>query len=244
MLRAIIADDDIGAADDLRDILKTDPRIISIEVVTSFESLAKQLFLSSANVVFLDVEMGDEQNAIQAILPILADTKVEVIPYTGNSSYASDGYDVRAVDFIQKPASERRVHRAITRVVERLYQKIDLNSLKKETTIMFRTKDSYRCVPFQDISFIETSKTSGVLFHLSDNIIIQSTEELSELIPRLLLYPSMMRTHRSYVVNLEQIDSASRGDKSIVLRFRGLRGKDAIVSEKYVLEFRKRFHVR
>lgn len=219
-LKALIVDDEYPARQELRYMLGN---IGNVEIVGEATNATEALALIRAldySVLFLDIAMpgmnGLELGAAIQELP----RPPHVIFVTAYDEYAVRAFEVNAVDYILKPVEERRLRRAVEKVM-RLCQeasaqeaagaaagqairsngegqerviKIDrIPAEKQGKTILVSESDIFYAFTEQDYVYIKT---------FSEKLFTRFT--LKELEAR--LNPSVFfRTHRCYLVNLHKV---------------------------------------
>lgn len=215
-LKALIVDDEYPARQELRYMLGN---IGNVEIVGEATNATEALALIRAldySVLFLDIAMpgmnGLELGAAIQELP----RPPHVIFVTAYDEYAVRAFEVNAVDYVLKPVEERRLRRAVEKVM-RLCQeaaaqegagpavrpegngqerviKIDrIPAEKQGKTILVSESDIFYAFTEQDYVYIKT---------FSEKLFTRFT--LKELEAR--LNPSVFfRTHRCYLVNLHKV---------------------------------------
>ncbi len=119
MIRTLIVDDEPHARDSLRVLLAGEPDFEIIgEGVDGMDALDKIRRLAP-ELLFLDVQMPGLTG-----MQLLEALRGERIPYliftTAYSHYATQAFDMDAVDYLLKPFDEIRLRRALKRVKQRL----------------------------------------------------------------------------------------------------------------------------
>lgn len=116
-IRTLIVDDEYPAREELRFHLSSFP---GIEVVGEAANAAEALALIKAvdyQLVFLDINFPTS-NGIEIGMEIAKTENPPLIIYvTAHEGYALKAFDVDAVDYILKPIDEKRLRRAVERVV-------------------------------------------------------------------------------------------------------------------------------
>ena len=240
-LKVLIVEDDAN----MRLILKR--ALIGIQNVqvvgeagsgTEAVSLANQL---EPNVIIMDVELPgkDGVETSKEILDIIPD--VFLIYATGHPEYMPEAFEVYAFDYLLKPYKMERLIQTITKIQKlvEIRQKCKLKS-EKETaaTVCIQHKVAVRIE--HNLSLIDTSKITyfnrekrKTVIHIDDGKKIMTNESLEALEKR-IGKGNFMRTHRSYLVNLDKIvaiQTWSRNNYLIV--FGGLKEVAYITEERY-----------
>lgn len=202
-IRTIIAEDDEYMRKDLiRELLSIDD--IEIEYSTdNGEDLMKVLKKVKPELIITDVNMPGISGveAIKRIRQEIPDS--EIIFITSYGEYIKDAVKLYASDFIEKPLDKNRLHQTIDRIKKKFVQ--------KDRITEFKTHDSVEIVKLNDILFVEASLKKTVV-HTS-NKTFYSDYSLKETEP-LLSENFFFKTHRSYIVNIQKIESLRPASRS------------------------------
>lgn len=136
-----------------------------------------------------------------------ADTAVRLVFLTSSPEFALESYEVRAFDYLLKPVT-----------YERLAQLLDeLSSMRPAATdeLVIKTSFGYHALRLSDIEYAE-ARNKHVVFHLRDGRDIEALESFRSVEDRLAQNATFFKCHRSYQVNLRNIDHFGRTD--IVMR--------------------------
>ncbi|MGO0123072.1 LytR/AlgR family response regulator transcription factor [Desulfothermobacter acidiphilus] len=211
-LRALIVDDEYPARQELRYALS---RIDDVEVVGEATNAQEALMLIKAldySVLFLDIAMpgmnGLELGSVIQELP----RPPYVIYVTAYDEYAVKAFDVSAVDYILKPIDEKRLRRAVAKVL-RLMQGSNgevaataepraEQSVARIDRIPAEKNGKTVLVAEGDIVFAFTEGDAVYLKTYADKLLTRFT--LKELEARLNAN-LFFRTHRCFIVNLHKV---------------------------------------
>lgn len=135
----------------------------------------------------------------------------KVIFTTAFRKYAVDGFELDAVDYLLKPISFERFLKAVNKVMSlnlRVSQQNSNNSITKnettETYLYLRADRKNIKVNFDDVLFIESLKDYIKVVTKEKNIITkQPISSIEETLPSNLF----IRTHRSYIIAINKIES-------------------------------------
>mgnify|MGYP006286392181 CR=1 FL=1 len=117
MIKTIIADDEQHAIDRLKDLLADHQQFDIIAIARSGSEALEQIVAHQPDLAFLDINMPGV--SIFQTLASLSDPPL-VVFQTAYSSYATDAFDINAVDYLLKPISRERFRQTVERVMERL----------------------------------------------------------------------------------------------------------------------------
>lgn len=143
--------------------------------------------------VFLDIKM---HNISGVELVELIPSDLYVIFTTAYPDYAVKGFELNAVDYLLKPISFSRFLKACHRLKNRFDAKqTDLALLIKDGNQIVRVKTS-------EIYYVEAAGNYLKLFTSNGTVLYRQTiKEFIEVLPGAIF----IRTHKSYIVNIEHI---------------------------------------
>lgn len=153
------------------------------------------------DVLFLDVIMPGE-NGISAAKEIRRyDSAVKIVFLTSSAEFAAQSYTVGAYFYQIKPVCEESFFSLMDSVV---------SACKKERHrgLILRCKKGIVRLDLDRLGFCEVIGRT-LSFHLADGTVLESAGSLDELSVRLSEYENFLRPHRSFLVNMEYIQSIS-----------------------------------
>ena len=130
-----------------------------------------------------------------------------IIFTTAYDEYAIQAFKYNSFDYLLKPVT-----------YERLAQLLDeLSSLRPAATeeLVIKTSFGYHALRLSDIEYAE-ARNKHVVFHLRDGRDIEALEPFRSIEDQLAQNATFFKCHRSYQVNLRNIDHFNRTD--IVMR--------------------------
>jgi two-component system LytT family response regulator len=119
--RALVADDEPLAREMVAALLRADPDIESVIECGDAESVRDTIARLRPDVVFLDIEMPGSTGL--EIADDLDGRGPAVVFITAFSTYATQAFDVSAVDYVLKPFSDRRFAEAVDRAKRRVRER-------------------------------------------------------------------------------------------------------------------------
>ena len=224
-MKCLIVDDDPLICDLLEHYCSKINDIKSVTTSTSgFESI-NLINTSPFDIVFLDYNLPDVTG--KDILPIL-NNNTAVVMITSNKDFASESYDYdQIVDYLVKPVDFPRFYRG--------FQKAQAYfSVKEEKDSRLFVKDGNKLVKIDlnDVCYFK-SEANYISVVLDDKKVL-TLMALKDLEPKLPDY--FQRVHRSYIINLNKIDSIDNNAVEI--------GKDYIpVSQTHEKELLKKINL-
>lgn len=164
---------------------------------------------NNVDIVLLDIQMP-ELNGIEFTRQMTQGPKV--IFTTAYKKYAIEGFKLEVVDYLVKPFSYEDFHKAIQRAEKLIsLEKKSFENIDSNNEFLY-LKSNYKIkrIKFNDIQYIEGSNDSVRIYAASTAEPVQSQITLKVLEAKL---PSekFMRVHRSFIVNLQMVDTVDRG---------------------------------
>ncbi len=187
------------------------------------------------NIAFLDIELGDEEgwngiDVARTIRSISPHTKLVFV--TGYDRYALDSFQVHPYDYVLKPINPGRIMHLITAL-----SKETKPATHQETDkLVIKTNNEVILINYSEIFYIEKQGNCTLIHTESD--IYKASESLYEL--ESLLPPRFLKSHKSFIVNLDRINRISDYNRSFELHFRDY-DKVALMSRKQYKQLRHHF---
>ena len=176
------------------------------------DTAGKFILENQVNIVFLDIRMPGA-DGIEFAKTIPKETLV--IFTTAYSEYAVDSYELEAIDYLLKPIELTRFQRAVEKACDYLLlfsEKSQKNQLEtvEQNHIFVKSDRRYFRIVFENILFIEGLKDYIVIYTDDKGKIITKTtlKAMNEQLPKDIF----MRVSKSYIVNIDRIESFNAGD--------------------------------
>ncbi len=151
------------------------------------------------DLLFLDVEMP-EMSGIDLIKSLT--NPPQIILVTSKKGYAAEAFEYSVIDYLVKPVEYSRFLKAVNKAKEKNVSSIAAESNEKE--IFIKTDSKIVKVNYESILFVEALADYAVINTIDNKYIIHSTMKgLEQKLPS----RAFSRVHRSYIVNIEQVDS-------------------------------------
>lgn len=206
ILKIAFCDDDLSVLAELRGLLDQYQvernQSLSCTVFHSpLELLAEVERGSRFDILLLDVVMPGE-NGITTAAEIRAhDSRVKIIFLTSSSEYAVQSYTVGAFFYQLKPIWKESFFRLMDSVV---------STCEKEQTdsLVLQCRNGVVRLELKQLEYCEVIHRT-LFFHLSSGRVLESAGSLDDLCRQLAPYDCFLRPHRSYLVNLDYIQSIS-----------------------------------
>ncbi|AJH14568.1 MULTISPECIES: LytR/AlgR family response regulator transcription factor [Myroides] len=134
-----------------------------------------------------------------------------VIFTTAYSEYALDGFRLQVVDYLLKPISFKRFYQAAIKAKELFTLKQQSKSEPQDitdNTVYVKHEDSFVKIDWNDIMYIEAMQ-NYLKLHLKNRCLIihQTMIAIEELLPK----EHFFRIHKSFLININHIESISGG---------------------------------
>ncbi len=126
---------------------------------------------------------------------------------TSSPEFAVESYSANAYYYEVKPIDKERLFILLGKVISETEIQLSASFLLKSKTGLTRIY----------ISRLEFAEIIGrtILYHLTDGSVIEAVGSMSELEKELLSYPCFIKTHRSYIINMNHIQTINQGELKI-----------------------------
>ena len=197
-LKCIITDDEPIARKGLQNYVE---RIDFLELVGVCEDaiqLNNQLKSQQADLLFLDIEMP-YMTGIELLNSLSNPPKVIIT--SAYAEYAIKGYDLEVSDYLLKPISFDRFLKAVNKAYDQL---ISSQTPVVQDYLFIKTNLKLEKIRFNDMRFIEGVENYVAIYTSDGKIITHTTLRtiLQKLPPE-----RFVQVHKSYLVNIDKIDS-------------------------------------
>lgn len=223
MLSAIIIEDMPDALALLKNEIEENHNDIKVvATASSVVEAAKLLRTTTADILFLDIMLGDGTGF--DILEIFPDLTSKIIFVTASDEFAIRAFKFAAIDYVLKPYASQDLAHAIQRAKAQLQPNKERLTILKETMaapeqkpdkISLHTLDKIIIVSLNDIVRCEAD-SNNTIFHLVDGKKIFVTKTLKYFSDMLSSY-QFLRVHQSHLVNLSCISAFIKTDGGYLL---------------------------
>lgn len=210
MTRAVIIDDEPLARSIILEYLQDHPGIeVVAECNDGFEGF-KAIQQLQPDLVFLDIQMP-RINGFEMLE--LVDDPPAVIFTTAFDEYALKAFDAHAVDYLLKPFSKERFDKAIEKFDDQAaaqQQKKNTGELIESSAslaqgterVVVKNGGRIRIIPVHTIQYLEASD-DYVKIHTAEGVFLKNKTMgyFEEQLPA----TQFIRSHRSYILNLQEI---------------------------------------
>ena len=235
-IHILIADDDPGMRTVMRKLAE---RAEGYELVGEAEDGNRLLELyeeTRPDVVLMDVEMPGMTGIECAKVIQDRNPRTVLVFATAHEQYMRSAFEVYAFDYLVKPFRLERALNTLSLIRERLTaqspapEPVRPHPTAASGRLMLKHREGLSFLDIPSILLIQREERASVLY-LSDGSRYVTSDSLSELEQRL---PEEMffRCHKSYIVNLNHIDSiAPYGRWTYIVKLRGT-DRDALITHE------------
>ena len=205
-MNCIIVDDEPLARKAIQKLVYQTENLESIASFNGADATREFLAKNAVDLVFLDIQKPGV-NGIEFARTI--PKKTLVVFTTAFHEFASESYEVDAIDYLIKPVKLERFQKAVEKAQTycKLFRADNINSNIENITedyIFVRAERRMFKVQFSDILFIEGLKDYVVIYLENQKVItLMNIKTIHDLIPKSFF----VRVSKSYIVNVKNIDS-------------------------------------
>jgi len=195
-LKIALAEDIPSDAELLTALIELSEIPFTLDKFLSGESLLESFEKGKYDLIFLDVYMG-ELNGVQTAERIRdVDTQVVIVFTTTSDDFTREGYRLNAYKYLLKPI-----------VQDDVVDALELAILKRDkaqgATLAIVDDNIPVVIPLNDIIYIEALNRKSQIYTVDGTYATTMTiEDLEKLLPA----PRFLRSHRSFIVNLDHVD--------------------------------------
>ena len=252
LIRILIADDDAGMRLVMRKLAESAEGYELVGEAADGAALIRLYDELRPEVVLMDVEMP-EMTGIECARAIQdRDPRTVLVFATAHEEYMASAFEVYAFDYLVKPFRVERAMQTLARIRERLRgpvadavavpgrQAAPAEALPPvQGRMMLKHREGVSFIDIPDIAMVMRENRSTVLLMKDGTryVVGDGMAELDERLPDDIFF----RTHKSYIVNLNLIDSiAPYGRWTFIVKLKGLKD-DALITHERFEELQKRF---
>ncbi|MDU5082681.1 LytR/AlgR family response regulator transcription factor [Tissierella carlieri] len=218
MLRCLVVDDEDYARKGLISLLRHFEEVEVVgEASNGYEAISKNKELAP-DLIFLDIRMPQMSGLEVADIIMKEKGRTVIVFTTAYDEFAIKAFEVNAVDYLLKPISRSRLGQTIEKIlrlnkeenqwhikeIEEIVRELRKDEGYKSTKIYINEKDKIIVLNHSDIVYI--SSLDGYAYIITTKGNFKSRITLNSLEEQ-LNYPNFFRVHRSYLVNLDFIES-------------------------------------
>lgn len=206
MINIAFCDDDPSVLDDIRMLLdryaaEHNERMECTAFRSSIDLLREIEHGTRYDILFLDIIMPGETGIDAAAEIRNYDSNVKIIFLTSSAEYAVQSYTVGAFFYLLKPVQKESVFSVLDSAIAAC-EKEKLDSL------ILRCKNGITRIELRKLEYCEVIHRT-LFIHMASGKVLESTGSLDDLSKQLETHGGFLRPHRSYLVNLDYVQSLS-----------------------------------
>lgn len=199
-----VCDDQISELEKLIDLLnywqKDHQTTLRYKTFNKAADLLDAVEKEQFSLYILDVMMPGTDGIMAAREIREIDDTADIVFLTSSPDFAYESYSVHALDYLLKPVRAEKLFAILDRLTLREQRPSEGLILKYGATLIR--------VLFSQLTYVEVNG-KHLYFNLTDGSVREVYGSLNEYEPLLLQRPEFMRIHRSYIVNMMQIEELS-----------------------------------
>jgi len=205
-MNCLIVDDDRGSAKLIESYIGKTNFLHHIKTCSDAIEASNFLRKNKIDLIFLDIELP-EMNGLD-----LAETlgkETQVVFMSAQANYAVKAYEIDVTDYIQKPVTYKRFLDAVQKAKRRAEEK---EVLESKDHIFVKSNNQLMKISIDDIRWIE-AMSDYIMIYTKDkkHLVLSSLKAIEDKLPA----KKFLRSHRSFIVNIDKIVSID--DSSIVV---------------------------
>lgn len=208
MIKAIIIDDEPLARSIVKEYLQHQNEIELVQECNDGFEGVKAIMQHKPHLIFLDIQMP-KINGFEMLE--LLEEKPSVIFTTAFDEYAIKAFETHAVDYLLKPFTKERFEKALEKFFSQApVQKKNTEELLQSATnlpsqserIVVKTAGKIKIIPIPEILFLEAAD-DYVKIHTKEGSFLKN--KTMGFFENSLPADQFVRTHRSYILNVQEI---------------------------------------
>ncbi len=237
-LRAVIVEDEPLARGIVRDLLDRDPEVETVGEAGGGAAGLELIRKLRPDLAFLDVEMPG-MSGVDIVKALEPAERPAVVFITAFSHFATDAFDVEALDYVVKPFSDERFHAALERAKGRVRERRLSGLMRRAATEAAAIGERDEADGRKEAGYLRTLPVHGQgrsrLLRVQELIWIESADYYSRLhtargshlvrvslamLEQRLDPARFLRVHRGAIVNVDQvvaIEHLPKGARLLVL---------------------------
>lgn len=200
MLKIAVCDDDNGELSHVMALLQQyqarNRLAVRIDAFLSAMELMDALRTTNYQLLLLDILMPGF-TGIQAAREIRTfDSETKIVFLTSSPEFAVESYGVDAFYYLLKPIREDDLFPVLDRLLQQFR--------RAEDTLLLTMPSGVLRLPYSRIEVLEVN-SKRLLFYLNDGSVREIPGTLTQYEPQLLARREFVKVHRSYLVNMDDI---------------------------------------
>jgi DNA-binding LytR/AlgR family response regulator len=205
-MNCIIVDDEPLARQAIQKLVNQTENLESIASFNGADATREFLVKNDIDLVFLDIQMPGV-NGIEFARTI--PKKTLVVFTTAFHEFASESYEVDAIDYLIKPVKLERFHKAVEKAQTYFklfhtdYTSSNIANITDDYIFVRADRRMFK-VHFSDILYIEGLKDYVIIYLESQKVVtLMNIKTIHDLLPKSIF----VRVRKSYIINVKKLDS-------------------------------------
>src|SRR5215471_15702035 len=208
MIKAIIIDDEPLARSIVKEYLQSFPEIELVQECNDGLEGLKAIQQHNPDLIFLDIQMP-KINGFEMLE--LIENPPAVIFTTAFDEYAIKAFEAHAIDYLLKPFDQKRFDKAIEKwsnqkniSAEKTQDLLETASQSpaQSQRIVVKSGSKIKIIPVQDVFYLEAAD-DYVKIHTKEGYFLKN--KTMNHFEQVLDKQHFVRSHRSYIINIQQI---------------------------------------
>ena len=209
MIKAILIDDEPLARSLIKEYLQDYEEVKVVQECNDGFEGVKAITQHQPDIIFLDIQMP-KINGFEMLE--LIEQPPAVVFTTAFDEYAIKAFENHAIDYLLKPFSKERFDKAIKKYIGGANISVATNtktlieaasqSPQQSQRVVVKTAGKIKIIPTEEIHFLEAADDYVKIYCKEGNYLKNKTLTHYE---KLLNASQFVRTHRSYIVNVQYI---------------------------------------
>jgi len=243
IFKTVLVDDEQPARARLSRMLEKYEDVEVVGEATNGQEALAAVEEKEPDLLFLDIQMPPPTGLEVAADLLEVEDPPIIIFLTAYQEHAVEAFELSALDYLVKPVRRERLTKTLERVRMASRDRRD-GKLSNDTegenfdpmALQYTHKEARKLVPLEEIEYFTTRDEVSYAIVNGTEFIAQGTlTKLQELLPNSLF----LRSHRSYIVNLKQVQEIEPWfHRSFNLHLKG--GAQVPLSRSYAPAFRRR----
>ena len=157
------------------------------------------------------------------------DKSSPILFFTSSPEFAFESYSVKAINYVLKPVSKDKFFFTFDDLLEQV------KTEEEEDAVILNSTEGIQKILISNLVFVEVMGRK-IFYHLRSGKMVECTEPFSSVCDSLLKYGCFMKPHRSYLVNMQYVDTIK--NQQIILQTLSLvpvaQGKAKEMKEQYL----------
>lgn len=211
-LNALVVDDELPAREELTFMLESSGKVRVVGECEDGDEVIPFLLKTPVDVVFLDIKMRVQNGLSTAWQIIQLERPPKIVFTTGFSQHAQEAFELNAVDYIMKPYLQDRINRSVMKAIDNIkagqanspiLSMINKGDSFEPNRLVVWKNDRLVVIAYSDVIYAKADANRKTAVITAKGA-FQANFSLKELEEK-LKPPTFLRTHKSYIVNLDKV---------------------------------------